>query len=1098
VIRSSKWIRLSLTAAFVVLASGKNWAAVVDEIPPTMPPNFLGNVVAPGNYVNFSWGASTDNRGVIGYFIWRCTTTGCTLIGNLGSSARSWFDANLPPATTYSYMIAAYDAAQNQSEPNEVLITTWDTVAPSAPGSLNASASGRRINLGWSAATDNVGVTGYAIEYCAGAGCSSFTALTTTSSTSYTTPDLSEATPYSFRVRAYDLLPNYSGYSNTASATTADVSAPSVPTGLYAVAGSGTHINVLWNPSSDNVGVTFYDVEYCAGSGCSSFSSLGSSVSPAYSAFDLTPATSYSFRVRARDAATNASGFSSAASATTIDSIVPTTPTSFSASAASGTLINLSWGASTDNVGVAGYVIDRCTGAGCTSWAQIATTGSTSFGDSPLTAATTYGYRLRAYDAVPNYSTPVTAYATTQDSVAPSAPTGLSAVAASASQINLSWTASTDNVGVVAYHIERCTGASCSNFAEIGTTSGTTFNNTGLADAATYRYQVRARDAFPNYSGYSNIAAAPTPDGTAPSVPAGFTTPVVSATQISFTWTASTDNVGVTGYAVERCQGAGCTNFAQIATPTASSFTDTTVSSGPTYRYQVRARDAIPNWSGYSTIVSATTTDNQAPSQPSGLTTNVISSTQINLSWTASTDNVAVAGYNIERCTGSTCTNYAEIGTSTGTSFNNTGLTAGTTYRYRVRARDAVPLFSSYSTVVNATTATDAQAPTAPTGLTATPASPTQVNLSWTASTDNVGVTGYEVQRCQGSGCTSFTSIATPTGTTYNDTGRAPSTIYRYQVRARDAVPNWSGYSSIVSATTQADTTAPSVPTGLAAAATSPTQLNVSWTASTDNVAVTGYELQRCQGASCTSWATIATQAGVSFSDTGRTPNTVYRYRVRARDAVPNWSSYSSIASGTTQADTTAPSAPGNLRSPSKTADSVTLAWDAATDNVGISTYRIQRCTGAGCNSWAEVGSTTAATTTFTSTGLTQLTTYRFRVGARDGASNTTYTGPFSVTTNDGQAPTAPGGLTLTVIQGQISLQWNASTDNVGVTAYLVERCISASCTYAQIASVGSLTYADTTVGSGTNYSYRVAARDAQGNVSGYSTAGSALAADCD
>jgi fibronectin type 3 domain-containing protein len=1070
-----------------------------DETPPSDPPSFVATP-ASGSQIDLSWGASTDNKGVTGYYLQRCQPGSCIATVWLPTTPRTYSSTGLTSGVTYTYYLSATDAAGNQSNAVSRSATTLDNIPPSTPGGLSASAaSGSQINLSWSASSDNVGVNGYAIEYCAGSGCSPTTALATTGSTGYSATGLSQATSYSFRVRAYDAQSNYSGYSGNASATTPDTSPPSTPASLSASAASGTQIALSWPASSDNVGVVAYDIEYCAGSGCSPVNALTSTGSTSYSATGLSPATSYSFRVRARDARPNYGGYSPTASATTVDTIAPSTPTAFTATTASGTQINLSWAASSDNVGVSGYTIEYCAGAGCAPVTGLTSTSATSYSATGLTPAITYNFRIRAYDAQTNYSGySATASAITQDSLAPTAPTGLSATAASSSQVNLNWTASSDNVGVAAYHIERCAGGACSNFAEIATTSSTSYNNTGLADATTYRYQVRARDGFPNYSGYSAIAAAPTPDGTAPSLPAGFTTPVVSATQISFTWTASTDNVGVTGYAVERCQGAGCTNFAQIATPTTNSFTDSTVSSGPTYRYQVRARDAIPNWSGYSSIVSATTTDNQAPSQPSGVTASVTSSTQINLTWTASTDNVAVAGYNIERCTGSACTNYAEIGTSTSASFNNTGLTAGTTYRYRVRARDAVPLFSSYSTVVNATTATDAQAPTAPTGLSATPASPTQVNLSWTASTDNVAVTGYEVQRCQGSGCTSFTSVATPTGTTYNDTGRVPNTIYRYQVRARDAVPNWSSFSAIASATTPADTSAPSVPTALTATAASPTQLNVSWTASSDNVAVTGYELQRCQGASCTTFATIATPSGSSHNDTGRAPNTAYRYQVRARDAVPNWSAYSAIAAGTTQADTTAPTAPGNLRSPSKTADSVSLAWDASTDNVGVSTYRIQRCTGAGCNSWAEISSTPAATTTFTSSGLTQLTTYRFRVGARDGASNTTYTSPFSVTTNDGQAPTSPGGLTLTVVPGQIALQWNASTDNVGVTAYLVERCNSASCTYAQIASVGALTFADTTVGSGTNYSYRVAARDAQGNVSGYSTVGSALAADCD
>src|SRR5439155_23044407 len=79
-----------------------------------------------------------------------------------------------------------------------------------------------------------------------------------------------------------------------------------------------------------------------------------------------------------------------------------------------------------------------------------------------------------------------------------------------------------------------------------------------------------------------------------------------------------------------------------------------------------------------------------------------------------------------------------------------------------------------------------------------------QINLSWTGSTDDVGVTGYPVERCQGAGCTSFAPVGTAAGTTYSDTGLGANTSYSYRVRATDAAGNPSGYSNVASATTPA------------------------------------------------------------------------------------------------------------------------------------------------------------------------------------------------------------------------------------------------------------------------------------------------------
>jgi Zn-dependent metalloprotease len=98
----------------------------------------------------------------------------------------------------------------------------------------------------------------------------------------------------------------------------------------------------------------------------------------------------------------------------------------------------------------------------------------------------------------------------------------------------------------------------------------------------------------------------------------------------------------------------------------------------------------------------------------------------------------------------------------------------------------------------------DTTPPSSVTGLTATAASSSQINLTWSAATDNVGVTGYKIERCSGAGCTAFTQIATSTTTSYSNTGLAASTSYSYRVRANDAAGNNGGYSATASATTQA------------------------------------------------------------------------------------------------------------------------------------------------------------------------------------------------------------------------------------------------------------------------------------------------------
>ncbi|MFA6253018.1 MAG: fibronectin type III domain-containing protein [Patescibacteria group bacterium] len=196
--------------------------------------------------------------------------------------------------------------------------------------------------------------------------------------------------------------------------------------------------------------------------------------------------------------------------------------------------------------------------------------------------------------------------------------------------------------------------------------------------------------------------------------------------------------------------------------------------------------------------------DTQAPSAPTNLNATA-TSTQISLSWSASTDNVAVTTYNVFRSTTSG-SGYIQIASTNTNSYINTGLTPGTTYYYRVRAIDAASNMSANSNQAQATVPVNVppintQGPSAPTNLTAT-TSGTQIALAWTASagSGNIEVTTYNVFRSTISG-SSYTQIASTNTNSYINTGLIPGTTYYYVVRAIDAASNMSGYSNQAQAT---------------------------------------------------------------------------------------------------------------------------------------------------------------------------------------------------------------------------------------------------------------------------------------------------------
>jgi len=222
-------------------------------------------------------------------------------------------------------------------------------------------------------------------------------------------------------------------------------------------------------------------------------------------------------------------------------------------------------------------------------------------------------------------------------------------------------------------------------------------------------------------------------------------------------------------------------------------------------------------------------TDTTPPSIPAGLAATAITVNSFTLTWTASTDNVGVTGYEVFR--GST-----SLGTTAALTLNIGGLAPNTSYAMKVRARDAAGKWSALSAALTVKTLADTTAPAVPAGLASSLITATSFTVSWPAPTDNVAVTGYEVFK-------NGVSLGTTTALTKAITALLPTTAYAITVRARDAAGNWSAQSLALSVTTLPDTTAPAIPAGVNASLLTATTLTLKWSAATDNVRVTGYEV---------------------------------------------------------------------------------------------------------------------------------------------------------------------------------------------------------------------------------------------------------------
>ena len=434
--------------------------------------------------------------------------------------------------------------------------------------------------------------------------------------------------------------------------------------------------------------------------------------------------------------------------------------------------------------------------------------------------------------------------------------------------------------------------------------------------------------------------------------------------------------------------------------------------------------------------------DTQAPTNPSGLITSNTTQTTTDLAWTASSDNIAVTGYNIFSGT-------TQIGTTTSTSFNVTGLTAGTAYTFFVRAFDAAGNVSANSNGVNVTT--------------------TSSGSGGSGTTTELIISEY----VEGSSFNKAIEIANFTGSTVNLSG--------YSLRkttngdnSLGSTLNLSGQLANGEVYVVAHVSASSTITGKADQTISAGVMNFN---GNDAVALfKNNSLIDLVGTPANS-ANFGKDVTLQRKSSVTSPNTSYttsEWNSLSSNTISDLGTHTIDGGSTPTPDTQAPTSPSGLTASNTTQTSVSLAWNASTDNTAVTGYDVYQ---------GSTKLTTVTTLNYNVTNLNANTAYSFSIRAIDAAGNTSSaSNTVNVTTleaPDTQAPTTPTGLsTSNITETSVSLSWNASTDNKGVTGYEVYRGST------KVTTIATLSYNAINLNPDTSYSFSIRAIDAAGNTS--------------
>jgi RHS repeat-associated protein len=436
----------------------------------------------------------------------------------------------------------ALSQAEIQTDMNAA-ITATDIVTPSAPTNLVASVtSPTQVHLQLTNSSDNLDVTAYRVERCLGAGCSNFTEVRTTNSFSFQDAGLVTGASYSYRVRATDGAGNLSGYSNMAAATPR-ASATGARVGAFAFEegsgyvtsdASGYGNNGILNGS---VGFTAAGVHGAALAFSGGYVDLGDPGTLQMTGSMTVSAWINSSAFPSDDGAVVSKLDTSPGTGWQLDTTVDLGPRTigFKLANPDGSLM-ARYGATTLQLNTRYHIagvydaqaqtlnvylngqLDNGALVGTVTPTQLDSLLDVFIGSRP--SANVFGFS-GTIDDVRIYSRALAqaeiqadmnapASAPPADVIAPSTPGVPSANAASANEIDLSWTASTDNVGVTGYVIERCQDAGCTNFVQIAVASGTSFSDTNVAAGTSYSYRVRAIDGTGNVSGFFSVVSVTT------------------------------------------------------------------------------------------------------------------------------------------------------------------------------------------------------------------------------------------------------------------------------------------------------------------------------------------------------------------------------------------------------------------------------------------------------------------------------------------------------------------------------------------------------------------------------------------------------------
>jgi large repetitive protein len=1095
-----------------------------DYYKPTAPQSMQATATAGGATLTWSAPSSNGYTPITNYVISYSTDSGATWTTPTRgiSTALSATVTGLTPNTPIVFRVLARNIAGDSpaSDPTSS-VTPFET--PSAPRTVALTPGNKQVTVIWDAplSDGSNAVTDYVIQHSTNGTTWTTFSDGLNSGLNTVVTGLTNGTNYVFRVAAVNAA-GQGAWSHTSAPYPPAVpfTNPSKPTAVTGTEGASGAVNVSWTRPADTggIGITDYNIQYSSDSGTTwqNFSRTASTLLSG-TVTGLDNGTSYVFRVRA--VTSLATGEYSDASAPVTPRTAPGAPTITSATPSNSQVV-VCWTPNVNNGGssVLYYKLRISSNAGGTFQTEGTNITDTCFTWKNLANGTAYVFKVAAANGAGAGSDSVQSASATPFTT-PGVPSALNAKVINA-VVTLTWTAPTNTGGsaITDYLVQHADATTCSPLGtdsctwvtyNDGLNSGATATVSGLDPGKSFVFRVASSNAA-GASGYtvqtpailiSSAAAKPTISST-----------VLGNQTVALTWTQPSDNGGsdIVDYCIQRANyntttttWSAWTDVSHIQS-TALTLTVASLTNGSSYKFQVAARTAYGcgNWSdevGSDLSVVPRTT----PGAPTTLAPSYANSA-VDLTWLAPvvTGGAAITDYTIQYSTDNGVSwntfphSPSDLKTPLGVQV--TGLTNGTSYVFRVAAENAAGTgaYTAPSTAI-----VPKARPGKPVVASATPAD-RSVALQWPAPAANgAAITNYLIRFSTDSGA-NWTNAPDGVSALSTETvsGLANGTSYIFQVRAVNVVGEgeWSDSTTATVPRKQA-----SAPQALAGTAGNE-QVTLTWAAPTSDggTAVTGYIVEYATTVNGP-WQTPTPELTLNGSSTtavvqGLKNGTGYFFQMAAITASGNLVGLSTKTT-TAIVPVTIPGSPSNVSGTSKNA-SVLLTWSPPSSNGGtaITDYAIQFALSSSCSlsdptdcSWGTFADGTSQSTSATVTGLTNGSSYTFRVAAVNKVGASTYAQSLLDVTPM-TIPGIPGALSGVAADQSATLNWSAPADNGGdaLTNYVLTMSSNGGQAFTQVSRDPSTATSFLVNGlvNGTSYIFRVYAVNSVGQGTLFST----------